>query len=376
MSVKSYGVSNFERIREEDLQCPFCLQVVKDPVTPGIQRKMFYIIGPLRTRAICIHTFCKECFDTIRIRSQSCPVCRVQFSVSAPNPKMTSKVKKYVTETFGISTELYYSEDRLTKPTLSNAKILISRGQYKMGIDMIKNPDFKPKEEAFNYFVRFCKENNKFEILEENLSNLDQASFSDAMIFLLEKCFLCGNYEKVNFLIHKYSLRSDGLTFSSLENLALSLVDKSTKPEELNPVRRVVDTYFNGPASFFVKDRIISAIASKYYILKDIKQAEIQFCDVKNPSLFAGDLFIKLFEYHLSKNDKVEVLSAELLLKKMGPNWNTAKAGFINQIEKAKAALNNERSSCRSKTITIGLIALTSIALYYGSLLFSSAKEG
>lgn len=372
--MSSTGVGATGSIGEID-RCSICLEVTKDPVTPARDYYLFYFFGPKRSAASCTHSFCKDCFEKLKLRSNTCPNCRGWFNNSVPDAEMKKKVELYVKK-FGITPSTYFEEDRLSRPTLANATRLMFGGLYQEGIDLTRDPAFVgDKKVAFKYFVTRCIETDNLQILEQNLSKLEGDPFLKGILYLIEQYAGRDNPEKIFGLIKTHSLKYEIIPFPILWNLAFYLTSRESedKLRDLQEVRHILNCFSNlGGETIDLKDQLLSVLAIKFYELNEIDLAEEQFCKLNDPARFACDVFIKLFEHHITKK---EAYRAEFLLQKMGPVWNSEESGYTQQISQARAILKKERAACLMKAKTVGLIALASFGLYYAMNLFSSQSQ-
>jgi hypothetical protein len=372
MSTRSVGLTS-SVVKEEDVICPICLLSAKEPVSPAQDARFFWVFGKLRPKAVCIHTFCRECF--LRLEQNRCPICRRVFTKSTLNTAMKDKVDRYVQQTFGINSSEYFREDRLSNPTLHNAKILIAKDKCSDGIELIKELDLADRNAGYQFFVDHCKEAKKLDDLEKVLSTLPDDLRFDVTKFLIEEYSKVRNYNKIVQILTRFPFNLDNLSMELLSEIALYCVDRDgpNKIEDLKIARNIAEKYLVFDA--MLTDRVISSVANKFYVLGEKKQAEADFCALTYPDLFCGALFTKLFDDHL---DRGNIRQAEMLLKKMGPNWNKEEAGFVSRLAQAKILQKEKFSSCMSKTKVVGLLVLGSITLYFAMSLvnYSCLKSG
>ena len=366
MSLRATALTLF--VKKEDVQCPICFDIIKEPCTPAHESRSIRTFWKTVDTAVCSrpHSYCKEHFAVIH--TQVCPMCRIPFTKIIPNPEMAQKVDQYVWQKFHVSSDEYFQEGRLTRPTLKNAQIWISIGDYKMGFEIINNLPSNLKRAGYLLFIEHCKESKNLDDLYAFLNKLPVDLRIKTVDFLIEEYGKICNLTKVITLTDTYPKSLERISTPLLKRIALYYVEResATKLEDLEKARVILDAFFIKLPDPTIKDEIISSIATQYYILGYPKKAEEEFLKLTSGALFAGALFIKLFDGSIKRCDAV---LAQKLLNKMGLNWSSPEAGLIDRIEEIKKAQIMEPYASVSKTNVVRLLVFGSIALFFGMLI-------
>ena len=326
MSFVRLFTSNQQRVAEEDIMCAICLQTAKDPVGPA--SGFFWNIG---SKAVCVHFFCKSCFEGMR--STTCPLCRAPFTKHVSKSYEAKKIEVYVKQNYGISLHEYFELGRLAKPVFRTVEILIKCGKYAEALELIKNlPGQEEIKRGYMYFLSHCISEKKIRDLSANFDLFPQELKIEAAKLLVSKFFQQEkNMDIFSSASPCYSDLGD-FSFSLLLFIALYLVDKAnlSTVEDLKTARNISEYIFSKDRSEAVKrDQIISFVAQKYYILGFYREAEEGFYAVSHPQIFAKDVFFLLFEEHLKKG---EIAQAQDLLQRMGSGWTDPRMGIIRQL--------------------------------------------